>query len=436
VGTIGTSGRRGHEIQQSSQRRNSSMQSDFIQPTTNPLILSLVKAMIPIALKMEKLDVRPSEHCIELVKSIKNMPAILAVNHTDRCDPSVVAALSLKCQEDFYYLAALELFDENLGLRGWLMQNSGVYSVIRGTPEDTDSKAETIALIAQGKQKLVMFPEGDVTGRDDVMLPFKRDGIANILEAQRICFEHESNRTVQVIPLAIYYEVSENAIPQLKHCLDRQEEFLGLSNWNGPIEARVQRILFSMLRHLEQHYGKQPEAKAADQRIRELSYHITSLVAHITGTDNYDQSSINTYLYSVRGRLQRLIDNKTDSPICFDNVLRKENINSFQTGVHDLDRVQHLLILLSTLQQQPATLDVLWRIIDRMEHLIIGNTSAKGNRIAWIEAGQPINLESTVGEYSRNPNQAIDRTEEQLRGSMQNLLKQLKEQSLAFSETV
>jgi hypothetical protein len=69
------------------------MQSDFIQPTTNPLILSLVKAMIPIALKMEKLDVRPSEHCIELVKSIKNTPAILAVNHTDRCDPSVVAAL-------------------------------------------------------------------------------------------------------------------------------------------------------------------------------------------------------------------------------------------------------------------------------------------------------------------------------------------------------
>ena len=116
--------------------------------------------------------------------------------------------------------------------------------------------------------------------------------------------------------------------------------------------------------------------------------------------------------------------------------MRKENINSFQTGVHDLDRVQHLLILLSTLQQQPATLDVLWRIIDRMEHLIIGSTSAKGNRIAWIEAGQAINLESTVGEYSKNPNQAIDRTEEQLRRSMQNLLRQLKEQSLALSETV
>lgn len=121
--------------------------SDFIQPTTNPLILSLVKAMVPIVLKLEKLEVRPSEHCIEVVKSTKDSPVVLAVNHIDRCDPSVVASLSLKCQEDFYYLAARELFDENLGLRGWLMQNSGVYSVIRGTPEDKESKAETISLI-------------------------------------------------------------------------------------------------------------------------------------------------------------------------------------------------------------------------------------------------------------------------------------------------
>ena len=403
--------------------------ADFIQPTTNPLILSLVKAMVPIVLKLEKLEVRPSAHCIEVVKSTKDCPVILAVNHIDRCDPSVVASLSLKCQEDFFYLAARELFDENLGMRGWLMQNSGVYSVIRGMPEDKESKAETISLITQGKQKLVMFPEGDVTGRDDFLQPLKRDGIGNMLEAQRICLDHDPNRTVQVIPLAIYYEVSDNAIPQLKHCLSRQEDFLGLSSWNGPIQARVQRILFSMLRHLEQHYGKASEAKAADQRLGDLALFITSNIANIIGYQNHDQSSINAFLYSVRGKLQRIIDNKTDSPICFDNVLRKENICSFQTAIHDLDRVQHLLILLSTLQQQPTTIDVLWRIIDRMEQLIIGSTSAKGNRIAWIEAGQPISLAKVVGHYDR-PNLAIDRTAEQIRGSMQSVLQELKERSL------
>jgi hypothetical protein len=412
--------------------------ADFILPTTNPFILSLVKAMVPIVLKMEKLDVRPSEHCIEVVKSTTDCPVILAVNHIDRCDPSVVASLSLKCQEDFYYLAARELFDENLGLRGWLMQNSGVYSVIRGTPEDRESKAETISLITEGKQKLVIFPEGDVTGRDDILQPLKRDGIGNMLEAQRICLEHDPNRTVKVIPIAIYYEVSDDAIPQLKHCLSRQEDFLGMSSWSGPIEARVQRILFSLLRHLEQHYGKRSEAKAADQRLAELSFFITTNIANFTnlsGSQNYDQSSINTFLYSVRGRLQRLIDNKTDSPICFDNVLRKENISSFQTAIHDLDRVQHLLILLSTLQQQPTTIDVLWRIIDRMEQLIIGSTTAKGNRIAWLEAGQPISLAKEMTN-SDQPNLAIEHTAEHLRSCMQSVLLELKERSLILQETL
>ncbi|MBP9090703.1 hypothetical protein KBI23_06700 [bacterium] len=82
----------------------------------------------------------------------------------------------------------------------------------------------------------MLFPEGDVTGRDDILQPLKRDGIANMLEAQRLCLEQVSKRAVQVIPLAIYYEVSDNAIPQLKHCLSRQEDFHGLSSWNGPIE--------------------------------------------------------------------------------------------------------------------------------------------------------------------------------------------------------
>ncbi len=178
--------------------------------------------------------------------------------------------------------------------------------------------------------------------------------------------------------------------------LEQTRRFSWTEQLEWPNRARVQRIIFSLLRHLEQHYGKTSETKGADQRISELSLFITASIANITGSQNYHQSSINTFLYSVRGKLQRLIDNKTDSPICFDNVLRKENINSFQTAIHDLDRVQNLLILLSTLQQQPTTLDVLWRVIDRMEQLIIGSTTAKGNRTAWIEAGQPISLANLV----------------------------------------
>ena len=406
-------------------------QADFIPPKNNPLILNLVKAIIPIALKLEKLEVRPSDRCLQVIKYMKGRPVILAVNHIDRCDPSVVAALSLKCQEDFYYLAARELFDENLGLRGWLMQNSGVYSVIRGKPEDKQSQAETISLIAQGKQKLVMFPEGDVTGRDDKILPLKKDGIRNMLEAQKLSLEYEPKRAVQVIPLAVYYEVLDNTIEPLRHCLSRQENFLGLHSWSGPIEARIQRILHCMIKQLEEHYGKPTQAKSTDDRLSELSHFITELAATATGSTNYDQSNINTFLYSVRGHLQRLIDDKGTGQ-GFDKQLRSENNQRFQAAIFDLERVQNLLILLSTLRQLPPTKDVLWRLVDRMEQLILGRATAKGNRIAWIESGQPISLAAAVADYINDGDSAVDATEKLLRESMQGALEQIKSESLAL----
>lgn len=404
--------------------------SDFIPPKTNPLVLALVKALLPITLNAEKLEVRPSENCIQTIKSMRDRPAILAVNHIDRCDPSVVASLSLKCQEDFLYLAARELFDENLGMRGWLMQHSGVYSVIRGTPEDQQSRAKTISIIAQGKQKLVMFPEGDVTGRDDIVLPLKLDGISNLLDAQKLCLESEFKRAVQVIPLAIYYEVTDNAVQPLRDCLSRQEEFLGLSTWSGPIEARVQRILHSMLKHLEYHYGKTSRSSSTDERISEISKFITATCASVAGDKEYDQSTINVFLYSVRGQVQRLIDDHMAKKAGFEHALHKENLKRFEAAIIDLERVQNLLILLSTLQQIPTSIDVLWRIVDRMEQLILGKATAKGNRIAWIEAGQPISLAASMADYYQAPNWVIGQTEEQLRESMNTVLKAIKKHSV------
>lgn len=403
--------------------------TDFIPPKTNLLVLSLVKALLPLALKAEGLEVRPSENCIQTIKSMRERPAILAVNHIDRCDPSVVASLSLKCQEDFLYLAARELFDENLGMRGWLMQNSGVYSVIRGTPEDQQSRAKTISIIAQGKQKLVMFPEGDVTGRDDKVLPFKLDGISNLLDAQKLCLESEFKRAVQVIPLAIYYEVADNAVQPLKECLSRQEAFLSLSTWSGPIEARVQRILHSMLKHLEYHYGKPSHSSSTDERISDVSQFITAMCASVTGDKEYDQSTINVYLYSVRGHVQRLIDEHKAKRAGFEDALHQENLKRFHYVIFDLERVQNLLILLSTLQQIPTSIDVLWRIIDRLEQLILGRATAKGNRIAWIEAGQPISLAASMADYYQTPDWATKQTEEGLRESMNSVLKSLKKRS-------
>ncbi len=72
-----------------------------------------------------------------------------------------------------------------------------------------------------------MFPEGDVTGRDDVISPLKKDGIRNIFEAQEKSLKIDPQRAVHVIPTAIYYQVHEDAWQPLKELLGQAGRLSG-----------------------------------------------------------------------------------------------------------------------------------------------------------------------------------------------------------------
>lgn len=417
--------------------------SEFIAPKPDPLTLSIVRAIVPLYLKAEKLTVRPTEHCVSVIKSQKDIPAVLALNHIDRCDPAVAAMLSTMCGEENYYLAARELFYENFGLRGWLMQHCGVYSVIRGLPEDADSRKATVNMIAEGKHKLVMFPEGDVTGRDDIISPLKKDGIRNIFEAQEKSLKINEQRAVHVIPAAIYYQAHEDTWEPLRSTLTQIEDGLGLVESRAPIEIRIQRCVERLLQRLEARYGVIADkhihgnhsgiqhsstraALAANARLVNLCRHIISSVANITGAQVLENPSIHVFLYSVRGKLIRMKEVANDLDGTFADRLHAETIERLDTCTRDLERVQYLLILVSTLHQKPRTLDVLWRIIDRLENLVIGRVSAKGHRTAWIEAGEPISLLRRSRDYRVHPTTAVERAERRIRASMQAVLDHLK----------
>lgn len=427
--------------------------SEFVAPKPDPLTLAMVKAILPFYLKAEKLEVRPSEHCLSVIKSQKDIPAVLALNHIDRCDPAVAATLASMCAEENYFLAARELFDENFGIRGWLMQHCGVYSVIRGLPEDAESRKATVNLIAAGKRKLVMFPEGDVTGRDDIISPLKKDGVRNIFEAQEKSLKINEQRAVHVIPVAIYYQSHEDAWEPLRSTLTQIEDSLGLVESRAPIEIRIQRCVERMLRRLEARYGvvagkhthvshssiqhaSTITALSASARLVNLCRHIVLSVDNITGAQVPENPSLPVFLYSVRGQLIRMKEAANDRNGTFDGRLHAETIERLDTCSRDLERVQNLLILASTLHQKPRTLDVLWRIIDRLENLTLGRVSAKGHRTAWIEAGEPISLLRRSRDYRVHPTTAVERAEKRIRASMQAVLDQLKKSPRSDENTL
>jgi hypothetical protein len=378
---------------------------DFIPPKHNRLVIGLTQALLPLALKQEGLKLSVSANCL---KHLRDLPGstVIMLNHSDKDDPVTAFALSKECGQDFYYLSARELFDENHGMRGWFIQHCGAYSVIRGEPADSESREATIRFIAEGKHKLIMFPEGDVTGRHDKIVPLKEDGIRNIIEAQRRILLAGEQRAVYLLPATSFYEVQNDALEPMANSLLRLEQSLGDVSVEESVGKRASAVVGEFVENLESEFGVTAAAELAmPDRIRHLGKHATLEIARKSGITVKTDEPPAVILYSVRG------------------ALRKS-----ESTTKELDRIQQLLILATTLESEPFGLDVVWRVIDRLEQLQFGKAEHKGTRVVHIDCGAPISLLELAEGSPPNALPEPAAVEELVRNGMQNTLSRLRTQ--------
>jgi 1-acyl-sn-glycerol-3-phosphate acyltransferase len=400
---------------------------DFIPPKHNALAIAFAKSILPWLRRKFHLELWASENCLRSMQQLKNQQAVLVFNHSDRYDPLIVASFAKLAGEDFSYLASREQFHGWLGFKSWLMQRCGVYSVIRGNPEDVESKHATIKLIAEGKHKLVEFPEGDVTGRDDAVLPLKRDGLQNMFEAQKMLIDSGQNKPVYLLPCAIFYEVSSDAVPAIESCIVKMESHFKLSPLkNALIHERLKRIVLSLIQQLEQTYKVHTVGEALDERLLDLCKQVTISFGQLNGVTFDESAPPMVLLHTVRGQIWRRTTHGVEFGTKYGARLREQLLPRQNACVPELDRLEQLLILAHTLQQKNVSLDLAWRLVDRLEPEILGTSSPKGHRIARLESGPIINLMDYINEYERSPRNAFDQIDARVRVSLLSVLRQLK----------
>ncbi len=399
------------------------MSNNFIPPNPSSIAIKLTKLILPLILSKERLDVRATANCVTTIRELRGVHTVLLLNHSDRFDPVVAFALSKFSGEEFLYLAAREIFT---GFQGWCMQRCGAYSVMRGDPEDLESKEATISVITRGDRNLIMFPEGDVTGRDDEILPLKEDGILNMFEAQRRIVNQ--NKPVRLLPVAVYYEVQDDAIQPLMDAVSRLELRLGLTRLSFSLERRLMRVVAAFLEQIEEHYGLNSGREfPPDYRLLKVSQQVVGTVAQYNGINlDPDEQSERALLYSVRGQIERILTGNKCEEGEFGTDLSCQSVTRAGESVRDLDRMQQLLILASTVQQN-FTLESAWRIIDRLEYLIIGRTHPKGHRTAWLESAQPVDLLDMWPFFLRDQSRAVSMVDRRVRTALNDTLHQLRE---------
>lgn len=406
-------------------RQESLMKADFIAPVDNRAMTAFTRLLLPAVLNSERLAVKPTPNFINLIRRLNGRNAVIMFNHSDRCDPIVAFALTKDCHQDFWYLAARELFDQEFGLRGLILQNCGAYSVVRGDPPDAASASATVSQIVEGKRKLVEFPEGDVSGRDDQILPLKEDGLHNLFAAQA----QLGNEPLFVVPAAIYYQIAEYSW-ELTDCIERLERDLGLVLDNPGVEARITRLIATVLEHLERRYGLDVRnTEPFHRRIGRICHHLISAVAAFAGLPALQQShpNLSGMLYTVRGQLRNKYKDHDRNCAC--KYCRQLGTTARKIPalcVKELDRAQQLLILQSTLEVRPITPEIIWRILDRLEYEITGKFTPKAQRIAWVHATEWVELSEYLPDYENTPEQTVITVAYLVRLAMESALKQVK----------
>ena len=204
----------------------------YYPASPNGLVLKLAQWINAVVLKHRKLEVSVAP---EALAALKFLPAdagvIIAPNHNSALDRYVMLEVSRQAGRGAQSMGALDAFQYNTPIKRWILQQLGVFSV-SGKPGDA-GKAYAEALVSQGPDPLVIFPEGAETYKGSELQPFKYGAASIALKAA-------ANRPVWIFPMALKYRYDESLEPRLGTALHELEAKAALSE--RPDFSTLQRI--------------------------------------------------------------------------------------------------------------------------------------------------------------------------------------------------
>jgi 1-acyl-sn-glycerol-3-phosphate acyltransferase len=384
---------------------------DFRPPQDNPLVIGLARTFRSqiLTLRMKHAEVRVLGDGLERFGLLKGKHCMVCPNHSHRHDPEVMFVLSCLLGEEFNFIAAREVFDWNNGMNGWFLQHMGCYSVVRGAV-DRESFKMTKHLLVEGKNKLVLFPEGEISRQNDVLLPLESGAAQLSFMALDELHKTKPEEPLFIMPVAIKYTYKNDLTPILGEQIDRIEAKLGLNNSKEPsLYKRTRAASEVILKTLEAEYDLKASADAdMNSRIMGLKSHILKTMADVlhvnlpAGSSHLDcvrilRNTLDDFIYAVEEELPP-----------YQKKIHEEKADKIKAFYHDLDRVVRFIANYDGYLAPPINQERLVSVLELIEAEIFGEARIKGPRRILITVGQPINLLDHYADYKKNKKPVIE----------------------------
>ncbi len=390
---------------------------DFRPPQDNPLIIGLARIFRPLILtfRMKNAEVKVVGDGIERFKKLAGKHCMICPNHSHRHDPEVMFVLSCLAGEEFNFIAAREVFDWNNGLNGWFLQHMGSYSVVRGAI-DRESFKMTKHLLVEGKKKLVLFPEGEISRQNDVLLPLESGAAQLSFMALDELQKKKPGEPLYILPLAIKYTYKNDLTPALTNLIEQIEQKLGLNNQGEPsLYKRVRTASELVLATLENEYDLKPDNEAdLNTRINNLKSHILKTMSEILHVELPESGSHLDWVRVLRNTLDDFIYMDEDSLPPYQKKIHEEKAVKIKSFYRDLDRVVRFIAIYDGYLSPPITQERLVNVIELLEAEVFGESRIKGPRLIYVTIGKPINLLDHYAEYKKHKKQVIETLRSQM----------------------
>lgn len=378
-------------------------------------------------ISLHETQVKGADGALQRFRAYQGKRALVCPNHANRHDPQVVFSFSRLVGEDFNFIAAREVFDWDKGFNGWWLQHLGCYSVVRGAP-DRESFKTTKRILYEGKKKLVLFPEGEISRQNDTLMPLE-SGAAQMAFWALDDFAKQDGGNMPplfIVPLALKYTFTQDVRPALSACLAELEARLSISpNSQSSMYQRLRTLAEKLLSTLEAEYTYKPAPNAdINERVVALKGHVLASVSRQLNVSIPPNGKHLEAVRILRNAMDDVVYSDEHEASDYQRQIHEEKCSVIRGLYRDLDRVVTFIAIYEGYLKESMTQERFSDVLDRLETEImrVREPSFRGPRQVIVDVGEGIDLNTHYQDYKSQKRATIAKIMDQLSAEMSRML--------------
>jgi len=352
---------------------------------------------------------------LDRLRLLRKSHALTVANHPTLAEPLVLYVPFRRARLTYGVMTAWDTITAGGRLSAWLFQRIGCYSVRRGR-RDRASMEMTEKLLVEG-QRVVLFPEGQTYGLNDLMLPFQEGALLMAFRAAEEMERRGIAAPLLLVPCAIKYVYERSMLDEITASLGRLEAALRLPSMEAPPYVRLRRIAEESVARVEREEGVTPDpSDELDERILAVRQRMAAALAEALGAELSPDAEFPVLVQALAN--------------AYDDYSEKAGGAGVRAA--EADALRRRWLKLKTfvgfrdhyVREWPSA-ERYVDVLSRLETDLFGKSGIRGLRRAVVRVGEPLDVKPHLPAYRASRREALSDLTRQIEERVKTLLLEL-----------